>query len=161
MKPRYLLLLSFSGFIVSLDQAINHYVYTHLRVGEARELLGSGLKVVHLSSNGLFFGLLHRIPQELQEIFLVGVPVFALVLLILIFVKLNDGRMLSSLSLTLILAGALGNILDRVQYGSVVDPFVVPGLPSFNLADLAILCGASLMMINTLLQQKKKIRIGI
>ncbi len=159
MKPKNLILLSVSGFIVSIDQAVKSYVLNALALGDSKNLLGSFLKLVHHKSNGPIFRFIQSIPADFQDIFLVAVPVVALVLLILIFLKIDDGGFVSSASLMLILSGALANLLDRLQHDFVIDCIVVADYWSFNLADVSILAGTLLMITNTLLQHQKKLRI--
>ena len=96
----------------------------------------------------------------MQEVFVIGIPIFALILIVLIFIKLNDGQMLTSLVLTSILGGAVGNLIDRIQYGYVVD-FVDLHFgesfhfPPFNIADCSILVGVAIMSYTTLWPPKE------
>lgn len=110
--------------------------------------------MVYTTNTGFAFGLLQKVPAPFQNLFLIGLPAFALVLIILIFIKLQDNQMLTSLALTTILGGALGNLIDRMRYGYVVDflDFEMMGLkiPAFNVADLSILVGLLLMFYSTL-----------
>lgn len=66
--------------------------------------------------------------------------------------------MLTSLALTGILGGALGNMIDRFEFGPVLDVFEIRTTgfisPRFNIADVAIMIGVSIVFINTLLQQR-------
>ncbi|CFW46273.1 lipoprotein signal peptidase [Bordetella pertussis] len=65
-----------------------------------------------------------------------------------------------SLALTLIMGGALGNVIDRVAYGHVVDFLLFYWrdwhYPAFNLADVAITCGAVLLVVDELLRARKR-----
>lgn len=70
--------------------------------------------------------------------------------------------MLTSLALTSILGGAVGNMIDRFEFGPVLDVIEVrvsggPNSP-FNLADLAIVIGVGIVFVNTLIQQKAEKR---
>jgi signal peptidase II len=153
MKRKYLILFSLSGFIVALDQFTKNLAYLNLAPGDEIPLLGSWFKLVRSHNSGFAFGLIHRAPDSLKDVFFVGIPVFALVLIVLIFIKLQDEENLTSLALTTLLAGAIGNLIDRVQYGHVIDflKVVLPGvpLPPFNVADCSIVFGVMLMFINT------------
>lgn len=68
--------------------------------------------------------------------------------------------MLTSIALTSILGGALGNMIDRFEYGPVLDVFQIRlgswGSSPFNLADLAILVGVGIVFLNTLRQQSRE-----
>lgn len=158
MKRKYLILFSLSGLVLSLDQLTKYYFHTHFALGETRRLIPYVMSFVHARNNGFAFGLLQKAPPSLQEVFFIGVPVFALILIVLIFIKLQDNQMLTSVALTTILAGAIGNLVDRIQFGYVIDflafDFGGSTLPKFNIADISILVGVVLMFLNTLHQEK-------
>lgn len=119
------------------------------------------LDLLYTRNNGFAFGLLQRAPSPLQEVFFVGVPAFAMILIILIFIKLQDNQMLTSIALTTILGGAVGNLLDRLHYGFVVDFISIHfgsfRLPPFNLADASIVAGVLLMFLSQLGQEKSSV----
>ncbi len=153
MKRKYLILFSLSGFIVALDQLTKTWALLTLDAGEEITLLGRWLTLVRAQNSGFAFGLIQRAPDSLKDVFFIGIPVFALVLIVLIFIKLQDEQLFTSVALTTLLAGAMGNLIDRVQYGHVLD-FIrleVGGwaLPVFNVADISIFLGVALMVINT------------
>lgn len=104
--------------------------------------------------------MLEKLPASIQDVFFIAVPVFALVLIILIFIKLQDNQMLTGVALTTILAGALGNMVDRIQHGYVVDVvrFQLGAYRSapFNIADISIVVGVILMIFNTLIQHRQE-----
>jgi signal peptidase II len=77
----------------------------------------------------------------------------ALILIVLIFLKLKNDEKMATLALTFILGGAAGNILDRLQFGAVIDFIQVFGF-SFNLADIYLFVGILLMTISTLKNSK-------
>lgn len=158
MKQKYLILFSLSGLVLSCDQLTKYFVHTHLPLGEARSVIPGLVALVYTRNNGFAFGMLQKAPPSLQEIFFIGVPVFALILIVLIFIKLRDNQMLTSIALTTILAGAIGNLVDRLQYGFVIDFLDIfwgsAHLPPFNIADCSIIIGVLLMFINTLKQER-------
>lgn len=154
MKQRYLILFSLSGLILSVDQLLKHIVSTAWVNQAATELIPRILTGVLKKNNGFVFGFLQQAPKQLQDVFFIAVPVFALILIVLIFIKLQDNQMLTSIALTTIFSGAVGNLLDRIKYGFVVDFLQLHWqqkliLPAFNVADISILSGVFLMFINT------------
>lgn len=158
MKQKYLVLFSLSGLILSLDRLTKHWVHTHWIEGVVRPIIPGLLSFTRAHNNGFAFGMLQRAPSTLQEIFFIAVPVFALVLIVLIFIKLQDEQMWTSIALTTIFAGAIGNLLDRFKYGYVVDFLKLHWqnrveLPAFNVADCSILVGVVIMFVNTLKQE--------
>ena len=78
---------------------------------------------------------------------------------ITIILRRTHGQPRFSLALTLILGGAIGNVIDRVVYGHVVDFLLFYWrdwyFPAFNLADVGISCGAVLLVLDELLRARK------
>jgi signal peptidase II len=165
MKRKYLILFSLSGLVLCCDQLTKHLAIMYLQPDIVREVIPGFLSLVLARNNGFAFGMLQRAPASLQDIFFIAVPVFALILIVLIFIKLRDDQMLTSVALTTILGGAIGNLIDRIQYGSVVDFLDLHWqasfhLPPLNVADISILFGVALMFFSTL-TQKEAVKIGI
>lgn len=161
MRKKYLILFSLSGLILTCDQLTKHLVNLHLSGSKSLSLIPDFLSVSYYSHSGIAFGFLKKAPSSLQDIFFIGIPVFALILIILIFIKLKDNQMLTSVALTTILAGAIGNLTDRIRYGHVIDfiEFHLPWnitLPPFNIADFSIIVGVFIMFINTFNQKDGK-----
>ncbi len=154
MKRKYLILFSLSGFVIALDQFTKNLAYARLTPGEEHPILGGLLTFTRTHNTGFAFGLISRAPDSLKDVFFIGIPVFALVLIVLIFIKLQDDQMVTSVALTTLLAGAIGNLIDRVQYGHVLDfvriNFLGMQIPPFNVADCSIIIGVVLMILNTL-----------
>jgi signal peptidase II len=142
--------------VVSLDQLTKHYVVSLFSLGAIKNVIPGFFNLTHIRNNGFAFGMLKEAPTSLQDLFFIGIPVFALILIILIFIKLRDNQMLTSIALTTILGGATGNLIDRLQYGYVIDimDFHIGEkihIPAFNIADCSIIVGVSIMFIHTLL----------
>lgn len=159
MKRKYLILFSLSGLMLSSDQLVKHLVHAHFALGESHPLIASLLALKYTRNNGFAFGILQKAPASLQNIFFIGVPIFALILIVMIFIKLQDNQMLTSIALTTILAGAIGNLVDRLQYGYVIDFLDFHWrdafhLPPFNIADCSIVLGVGMMFLNTFLQKE-------
>jgi signal peptidase II len=160
MKRRYLILFSLSGLVLCFDQWTKHLVHSSMMGEKVVPLLGSVLELQYSLNSGFAFGLLQKAPSTMQDLFFIGVPIFALILIVLIFIKLQDNQMLTSVALTTILGGAVGNLIDRLHYGFVIDflriHFGPIALPQFNLADVAIVVGVLLMFISTLSQDRSQ-----
>ena len=158
MRRKYLILFSLSGLILTCDQLTKHLVNTHLKTNQSISVIKDYFAITYFSHSGFAFGLLKKAPPSLQDIFFIGIPVFALILIVLIFIKLKDNQMLTSVALTTILAGAIGNLTDRIRYGHVID-FIdfhlkdLFRLPPFNIADFSIIIGVFIMFVNTFTQK--------
>jgi signal peptidase II len=104
---------------------------------------------------GAAFGILATSPEPVRLFFFVGVALVAIALVLSFFHKLAPGDRFSGLSLGLILAGAVGNLIDRLRFGEVVDflHFRLWGgysWPDFNLADSFIVVGVMMLVIELL-----------
>ena len=129
----------FAGIAIAvlvLDQLAKAWVVGNLDVGEGIALLGEWLRVVHWRNSGALFGLL---PQSAPIFAVVSLGVVAL---IVVYHRRAGRGYLTTVALALLLGGAIGNLLDRLRYGSVVD-FVDMGIGSwrfftYNIGDAAI-----------------------
>lgn len=134
--------------LVSLcDYLSKDWIRRNFALGESRNILGSYLRFSHWSNSGASFGILQGAAP-----YLALVSVGCVILAILIYPKLRKGGSLGVTSLGLIAGGALGNLLDRVRFGSVTDFISLSFFaPVFNVADCAIVVGAVLMAVFFLL----------
>ena len=122
--------------VLVVDQASKAWVTGNLDVGEGIELIGEWLRVVHWRNSGALFGLL---PQSAPIFAVVSLGVVALIVL---YHRRAGRGYLTTVALALLLGGAIGNLLDRLRFGSVVD-FVDMGIGqwrfyTYNAADAAI-----------------------
>lgn len=126
--------------VLGLDQLSKHIVERSITPGEEIGVL-PGIDLVHTSNHGVAFGLAAG-DQALVTVF-VGVALLAL----LAYFFTHSHRPLVWLPTGMLLGGALGNLLDRVRTGSVVDFIKLPlGWPPFNLADVSIVLGVLLLL---------------
>lgn len=120
--------------VVIADQVSKALVNDALSVGEERELLAS-IKLVNSRNSGVAFG-------QLQDGgILVTVLIAVAVVALLTYVARNTGRRGIWLPAGMLLGGALGNVVDRIREGAVVDFLKLPHWPAFNVADTAITLG--------------------
>ena len=91
---------------------------------------------------------------------LIGFSLLAAVVVLIAMVRLGDRFTLTTIALALVFAGALGNVHDRILYGSVVDFIEVHifayHFPDFNVADSSVVTGACLLLLDSLLPQRKQ-----
>ena len=120
--------------VVAADQVVKELVTSSLQRGEARDLV-AGIKLVNTRNTGVAFGQLQGAGA------IVTVLIAAAVVALLVYVARNAQRPLVWLPAGLLLGGALGNVIDRVREGAVVDFLKLPHWPAFNVADAAITVG--------------------
>ena len=133
---RWILFAVLAIGVVVLDQLAKGWINGNLDIGEGFQVLGDWLRIVHWRNSGILFGML---PQSAPAFALVSIGVAALI----VFYHWKAGRgIVTTIALALLLGGAVGNLTDRLQYGSVID-FVDMGIGAwrfytYNLADAAI-----------------------
>lgn len=151
--------------VIVLDQASKIIVKHTMLIGEPVQVLGSFFQLTYVENSGMAFGI--QIDNRIMFSFL---SLFALSLVIYYLIKSRKEHPLLQIALSLILGGAVGNIFDRMVYGSVVDfldfEFFDISLPTikflfinfegyhmtrwpvFNIADSAVTCGMILIVIS-------------
>ena len=138
-----------AGLVLVLDQATKALALAHLAPAIAHEVT-SFFNLVLVWNQGMSFGMLRGADQPWLLVGLATVIAAALIAWLL-----RETKPWSRLALWLVLAGALGNVIDRLRYGAVVD-FLDFHLgawhwPAFNVADAAISVGAVLLVLDGLL----------
>lgn len=138
----YALCTALALALLGLDQWVKHYVTVHIPLGEAQPLLPGLVELRTVHNYGAAWSSLAGMRWLLVAI--TGVIIAAAaVILIRRIVRHPVGVMAGFL----ILSGGLGNIVDRVRLGYVVDMFHLefwPSYPVFNVADICVVCGALL-----------------
>ena len=146
--------------IVLTDQVTKEIVIRSMRLGESIPIVPGYFDLTFVLNPGAAFSLLATLPEGIRNPFFIGISVTAAILIILYrFWYLRQHR-LASASLGLILGGAVGNLIDRVRFGVVVD-FLDAHLhqyhwPVFNVADSAISVGVTLMLLDMVLEWRKE-----
>jgi signal peptidase II len=144
-----------SGLVVALDQASKLWVSNHFVYGEVFTVL-SVFDLVHWHNEGAAFSFLSDFGGAQRWLF-TGIAVAASLWIIWLLRKHAD-RALFACALSMILGGALGNLIDRIAYGYVIDFLLFHWnehtFPAFNLADSAITCGAGLLIWDSLTEKK-------
>jgi signal peptidase II len=126
--------------VVAADQLVKALVTASLERGEQRELV-AGVKLVNTRNTGVAFGQLQG--GGIVVAVLVAVAVLALVA----YVARNTRQRWIWLPAGLLLGGAIGNVIDRVREGAVVDFLKLPHWPAFNVADSAITVGVLALLL--------------
>jgi signal peptidase II len=131
--------------LVLLDRLTKLWAAKTLDVGIPNPLVGNVVRLTLVHNTGGAFGIF---PQG-QALFLAVSAVVA-VSLFLVLVFARDLRPLLRFGLTLVLAGAVGNLIDRAASGYVLDYFEIRGFFVFNVADACISVGAALLVVYAL-----------
>ena len=126
--------------VVAVDQAIKLWVTGALERGERRDLLPL-VDLVNTRNTGVAFGLLEGSGA------LVGIAVGLAVAALVVFFARNAQRPALWLPVGMLLGGAVGNVIDRLREGAVIDFLKLPAWPAFNVADAAITVGVVVLFV--------------
>jgi signal peptidase II len=135
-RPYWVTFLGLAAAVAVVDQLTKAWLTSFLGPGQSVSVVGDWIRLVHSQNNGGLFGLLHG-----QAVLFGLVSIVVVALLVLYHARAVPSRYLS-ITLGLLLGGAVGNLIDRLRIGYVVD-FVDAGVGSlrwytFNVADTGI-----------------------
>jgi len=160
MKRKYWVLLIVAIWIISIDQWTKSTVLEKLPLHQSIKVVEGFFSLTHVRNTGGAFGIFGGARGGLGSVLFLVVSLVAIGCIFVLFVRLRDGDKHLSLSYSLILSGAIGNLIDRLRYGEVVDflDFYISSFhwPAFNIADSAICVGIGLMALELLLHDRKK-----
>ena len=146
----YVRWLSLSALVILLDQWSKYAVGSHLEYGESFSVV-SFFNLVLAHNQGAAFSMLNDAGGWQRWLF-TAIAIVASVWIVQLLRK-HQGQKLFCFALALILGGALGNLIDRIVYGYVVDfldfYWNQNHFPAFNLADSAITLGAALLLLES------------
>ena len=151
-KKKFLLLFVICVVILIVDQWTKNLVHGHFHWGESRPIIKDFFSLTYVRNTGAAFGFLNKAPAAFREPFFIIVPLLAMAVILVIFLKLKDDQQLMAGSLSLVLAGAIGNLIDRLRFGIVID-FLdfhwkeVYHWPAFNVADSCIVVGVCVLFV--------------
>lgn len=154
-KARDLLMLfGIAGAVIALDQWTKWLVEQNITLGEEVYpicFLAPFFRFTFWKNTGAAFGLFQN-----ASVILLVVSIAISLLLVWVYFKSLDEPVLFRVSLSMMLGGAIGNIIDRVTQGFVTDFIAVGRFPVFNVADSAVTVGVGLMLLAIYLQEKKQ-----
>ncbi len=143
----------FAIFIILFDQASKFYIQHNMYIGESIPVIEGIFHITYIENPYTAFGLF-----KYQTIFFVIAASISLILVVLIYKKIifkKDPFMY--IPLTLVLGGAVGNLIDRMRVdGRVIDFIDFRIWPVFNFADSAIVCGMLVLLIYVLFRSPEK-----
>jgi signal peptidase II len=140
--------------VVLLDRWTKRMVAAHIAMYTHIQVIPGFFRITHTENTGAAFSLFADSPSHWKTVLLIGFSLIAMVIVSVLLWRQARALTITGIALSLILGGAVGNLWDRVASGRVVDflLFYVRSYqwPVFNLADSAIVVGASLLVIEIL-----------
>ncbi|MES2992557.1 MAG: signal peptidase II [Pseudomonadota bacterium] len=148
--------LGIAAIVVLLDQITKAMILRTMAIGDSQTIT-AWFNIVHWRNTGAAFSFLHA-SSGWQRWLFIGLAVVASCFIVWMLAR-HGGQRLFSWALALILGGAIGNVIDRMLHGSVVDFIQLhwrgAAFPSFNVADSAITVGAALLILDELLRVRR------
>jgi len=159
-SPLYnFLLAGLTGIVIAVDQVTKLYIMQTMRLHESIPIVPDFFSLTYIRNPGAAFGLLAGSSNTFRMVFFGLTSVFALGLLGTILLRMPEHERMGRLSVAAILGGAIGNLIDRMRYGEVIDFLdVYVGTyhwPAFNVADSAITVGVIFLIIHFALEKKE------
>lgn len=158
VRTLFLLLIVFAN--IGCDQLSKNVVRNHINPTETISLLNNHLVLMNVENTGAFLSLGDSLAAPYRIFLLAILPLLALISALIYLLFFQHYNILLAVGLSFIVGGGLGNLIDRILRGSVTDfLFIHSSLfrtGIFNLADVAIMFGSSLLIVPALLSAVKR-----
>lgn len=143
---KYLFLSSILLIGCQADQGTKYWAITALKGQSSYQVIPSVFELSYVENAGVAFGIMDQLEDSVRLPLIIFLPLLATCIIALIIWKWRDKNIRMLLPLVLVLTGAIGNILDRINYGYVIDFFHVHykyhySFPVFNIADMLVFMG--------------------
>lgn len=146
IKGRYKYVGGLAALILALDQITKAAVAASIPLWSSETVIPGFFNLVHIVNKGSAFGFLNRTDIQWQRPFFIVASLAAIGIILKLLATTPRGKVVAFTGLGLILGGALGNLIDRILTGNVVDflDFYYGSYhwPAFNVADIGISMGA-------------------
>lgn len=157
MKNKYTWFSAIAAAVLLLDQLTKYMVVQRFKLHESVRVIPGFFDLTYVRNPGAAFGFLAGAPGAWRSIFFITVSIVALAVIIALVRQTRDR--LQVVAFALIGGGAVGNLIDRVRFGEVVD-FIdwysrSFHWPTFNIADSAITIGVGLLAMDMLFVRKE------
>ena len=150
----YIIFLMASVFMVLLDFITKYIVTTTMSLNQTIPLLNNIFHLTYVRNTGAAFSMLSG-----QRLFLILLP-FLIIAAIVVYVIIKKPKnKLLLLSLLMIASGGIGNLIDRIRFGYVIDffDFRLINFPVFNVADIFVTVGAAIFIILLLFSKEENL----
>jgi len=138
-------------FLILADQLLKRYIVSVLPLGTSIPVVPGIFHITYIQNPGAAFGIL-----ENQQTFFIVIGVAILAVAGYFYPRLQQETAWIRYGAAMLLGGAVGNLIDRIWIGRVIDFLDFRIWPIFNLADIAIVCGVGCIMYAIIFQMKEK-----
>jgi signal peptidase II len=162
VPQKYLLIVSISGMLVSLDQLTKFLILVRLRVGDSIPVIQDYFHITFVQNSGMAFGILADSSSTTKDLIFLAGPGVILFCIFYLFAKTKKDQMATIYAYCFIVGGAIGNLLDRIRTGYVVDflDFHYQNrwhFPAFNIADCSISFGVLLLFLGIFMERDSRL----
>ena len=147
-----LMLVLIALVVIALDQLTKRAVQQNLALGEALLVFPPWefVRIVHWVNTGAAFGIFQG-----GNAILIGLTVAITIAILVYYQTLPESHLFQRICLALMVGGSIGNLIDRLTLGYVVDFVAVGRFPVFNLADSCVTVSVILLLISTIIEERK------
>lgn len=160
MLSKYLRFALISGLVILLDQISKALVLQHMPLHDAIEIIPGFFNLSHVRNPGGAFGFMAQYGSTLRHAIFLGAAFFALGLILYFYHQTPSDHRWFGAALAMIFGGAIGNLIDRLRFGEVVDFLDVylgftnlPHWPTFNIADSGVTVGVAIFLLHILFKK--------
>src|SRR5574340_1135511 len=150
MKLKYIILLVVSTVVLALDQVTKLYIDRTMDLHSSISVVENFFNITYMRNRGAAFSFLSDFSYRLP--FFILVSLIAVAVILVVFRRLRPDQKFTAFCLALIFSGALGNLIDRIRLGEVIDfldaHWYQHHWPAFNVADSAICMGVFFLAVD-------------
>jgi len=155
--PRWIIFGTIAAFGLIIDQITKVYIDRTMQLFQSIPVVDNFFHITYVRNRGAAFSFLSHASWRLP--FFIGVSLVAAIVIIIAYNKLREDQRLAQVSLAMIFSGAVGNLIDRVRLGEVIDfldaHWYQHHWPAFNVADSLICVGVFLLAFDMLREEKR------
>ncbi len=157
---RYTLLIAIAGLVLVLDQLTKICIVSKFSLYESVTVLENFFHITYIRNPGAAFGIFAGSAASFRIPFFLTLSFAAIVGMFFFYKTVTEN--LLRIAISLIMGGALGNIIDRARLGEVIDFIDVHWYtnhwPAFNVADSAITIGVGLLILDMFIKERQKVK---
>lgn len=155
---RWIIFSTIAAFGLIIDQVTKVYIDRTMELFQSIPVVENFFHITYVRNRGAAFSFLSHASWRLP--FFIAVSLIAAIVIIIAYTKLREEQKLAQVSLAMIFSGAVGNLIDRVRLGEVIDfldaHWYQHHWPAFNVADSLICVGVFLLAIDMLREEKRQ-----
>jgi len=156
MNKKYFPLIIIFLIIVLIDQITKFYIASNFELFQSVEIIRGFFNITYIRNSGVAFGMFSNLKGSFIQIVFIAIYIIAIISILILY---RETHGYSHIALSLIFSGAIGNLIDRIFRGEVVDfmdfHWQNYHWPAFNVADSCITVGVGLLMISIIISNEQ------